>query len=124
MINPATAQRLKLFAVCAIGLFLAVFLGTQVGEAKYGQLLLGALVVVVASVSLFSGHFFWVLTIASSFLAGTFPVLGGAFTPFQILMAIGVAKFLVGDVVLKRVRIRAPARFDTLLIAGFMAVLS
>ena len=124
MINPATAQRLKLFAVCLIGLFLAVFLGTQVGEAKYGQLLLGALVVVVASVSLFSGHFFWVLTIASSFLAGTFPVLGGAFTPFQILMAIGVAKFLVGDVVLKRVRIRTPARFDTLLIAGFMAVLT
>jgi hypothetical protein len=124
MLNPAVAQKLQLIALCVVGLLLAVFLGTQIGESKYGPLLLGTVIVVVASVSLFSGRFFWVLTIASSFLDGTFPILRGSFTPFQILMAIGVAKFLIGDVVLRRTRIRTPARFDTLLIAGFMAVLT
>jgi O-antigen ligase len=124
MLNPAVAQKLKLIVVCAIGLWLAVFLGTQIGSAKYGPLLLGAVVIVVASVSLFTGRFFWVLTIASSFLGGTFPILGGAFTPFQIMMMIGVGKFLIGDVVLRRTKIRAQNRVDVLLIAGFMAVLT
>src|SRR6266850_2249245 len=102
MLNPAVAQKLQIFALCLGGLLLAVFLGTQIGESKYGPLLLGALFVVVASISLFSGGFFWVLTIASSFLGGTFPILHGSFTPFQILMAIGVAKFFISDVVLRR----------------------
>jgi O-antigen ligase len=78
----------------------------------------------VASVSLFSGGFFWVLTIASSFLGGTFPILRGSFTPFQILMAIGVAKFLITDVVLRRTRIKKPARGDLLMIFAFMAIIT
>src|SRR6267378_1710400 len=110
MLNPAVAQKLLLFALCVAGLLLAVFLGT--------------LIVVVASVSLFSGGFFWVLTIASSFLSGTFPILGGSFTPFQILMAIGVAKFLLTDTVLKRTRIQWPARADLHMIIAFMAIIT
>jgi hypothetical protein len=124
MIDPALAQKLRLLTLCVLGLLLAVFLGTQIGEAKYWPLLLGTVFVVVASVSLFSGGFFWVLTIASSFLGGTFPVLGGSFTPFQILMAIGVAKFLITDTVLKRTRIQRPARADLLMIIAFMAIIT
>src|ERR1700736_1453897 len=124
MLNPAVAQKLQLFAVCVGGLLLALFLGTEIGSSKYGPLLLGTVIVSVASVSLFSGRFFWVLTIASSFLGGTFPILGGQFTPFQILMAIGIAKFLFGDVVLKRTRIKVGSRFDALMIAGFMGILT
>src|SRR5256885_5957465 len=124
MLNPAVAQKLQIFTLCLAGLLLAVFLGTQIGESKYAPLLLGALVVVVASVSIFSGGFFWVLTIASSFLGGTFPILRGSFTPFQILMAIGVAKFLLTDIVLKRTRIQWPARFHVRMIACFMAIIT
>src|SRR5438309_2224589 len=64
MLNPAVAQKLQIFALCLGGLLLAVFLGTQIGESKYAPLLLGTLIIVVASVSIFSGGFFWVLTIA------------------------------------------------------------
>ena len=123
MDNPAFNQRLKVVAVIAIGLLLAIFLGNEIGSANYGDLILGAVIVMVASVLLFSGRFFWVLTIASSSLAGTFPILGGSFTPFQILMGMGVAKFLLEDMVLRRTRINFGNRFDALLIAGFMGVL-
>lgn len=124
MDNPALVQQLKALLLCAAGLLLAVFLGSQIGSQNYGALLLGAVIIAVACVALFSGRFFWVLTIASSFLSGTFPILGAAFTPFQILMAIGVAKFLIGDVVLRRTRLRMGDRFDVLLIVGFMGVLT
>ena len=124
MNDPALAQKLKALLLCAMGLLVAVFLGSQIGHENYRPLLVGAVIIVVACVALFSGRFFWVLTIASSFLGGTFPILGGKFTPFQILMAIGVAKFLVGDVVLRRTKLRMGNRFDALLIAGFMAVLT
>jgi hypothetical protein len=123
MVNPAAAQKIRIFLICAVVLGLAIYLGAQIGNETYAPLLLGAVALIVISIPLFSGHYFWVLTIASSFLAGTFPILGGQFTPFQILMAIGVVKFLIGDVVLKHARIRKPERFDTLLIAGFMAIL-
>ena len=123
MQDPALSQKLRILALIVGGLLLAIFLGAQIGDSKYGPLLLGALITIVVSFSIFSGHFFWVLTIASSFLAGTFPILGGSFTTFQILMAIGVVKFLTADVVLRHSRIKKPDRFDMLLIAGFMAVL-
>ena len=124
MDNPGLTQQLKTLLLCGAGLLFAIFLGTQIGAENYPQLLLGAVIVIVGSISLFSGRFFWVLTIASSFLAGTFPILGGQFTPFQILMAIGVAKFLVGDVVLRRTKLKLGTRFDLLLIVGFMAILT
>ena len=123
MDNLAISQQVKVFLLSAAGLLLAIYLGMQIGDANYGQLLLGAVVIIVAVVGFFSGRFFWVLTIASSFLGGTFPILGGSFTPFQILMAMGVAKFLIEDVVLRRIRINVGNRFDVLLIAGFMGVL-
>ena len=65
----------------------------------------------------------WVLTIASSFLGGTFPILRGQFTPFQILMAMGLVKFVFEDVILRRTRLKMPSRFDLLMVAGFMAVI-
>ena len=70
------------------------------------------------------GRFFWVVTIASSFLGGTFPILGGAFSPFQILTVMGVAKFIVEDVVMRRTRTMPKSRFDLLMIAGFMGVVT
>jgi O-antigen ligase len=122
--DPALSQQLKVLALCGAGLLLAMFLGSQIGHENYGPLLLGAVIIFVAAIALFSGRSFWVLTIASSFLGGTFPILGAKFTPFQILMAIGVAKFLVGDVVLRRTRLNFGNRFDTLMIAGFIGVLT
>jgi|ERR1041385_1924516 len=124
MTDPALGQQLKVLGLCGAGLVLAIFLGSQIGHENYGPLLLGAVIIVVACIALFSGRYFWVLTIASSFLTGTFPILGGAFTPFQILMAIGVVKFLIGDVVLRRTRLRIGNRFDVLMIAGFMGILT
>lgn len=123
MDNPAFTQQIRALLLAAGGLLIAIFLGMQIGSAKYGHLLLGTVIVAVIFVSFFSGRFFWVLTIASSFLGGTFPVLGGSFTPFQIFMAIGVGKFVIEDVVLRRTRINFGNRFDLLLIAGFMGVL-
>jgi len=124
MDNPVFNQQLKVLAVGAAGLLLAIFLGNQIGSGDYSPLILGAVVLAAASIGFFSGRFFWVLTIASSFLGGTFPILGGSFTPFQILMGMGVAKFLVEDIVLKRTKINIGNRFDALLIAGFMGVLT
>src|SRR3984893_7374983 len=124
MQDPALSQQLKVLALIGAGLLLAIFLGSQIGHQNYGPLLLGAVVIFVAGIALFSGRFFWVLTIASSFLGGTFPVLGGQFTPFQILMAIGVAKFFVGDVALRHTRLKVGPQFDAFLIMAFMAVLT
>jgi hypothetical protein len=124
MDNPALNQKVKVWAVVVGGLLLAIFLGNQIGSENYADLILGAVIVIAGCIGLFSGRFFWVLTIASSSLAGTFPILGGSFTPFQILMAMGVAKFLIEDIVLKRTRLNVGNRFDALLITGFMGVLT
>ena len=124
MQDPALSQQLKVLALCGAGLLLAAFLGAQIGHEQYGPLLLGAVIVAVAGVALFSGRFFWVVTIASSFLTGTFPILRAKFTAFQILMAIGVVKFLIGHVVLRRTRLRIGDRLDALFIAGFMSILT
>lgn len=124
MDNPGLTQKLKALLICGVGLLFAVFLGTQIGAENYPQLLLGTVIVILTCVSLFSGRFFWVLAIASSFLSGTFPILGGQFTLFQILMVIGVAKFFLGDIVLRRTKIKLGTRIDALLIVGFMAILT
>ena len=123
MQDPALSQKLRILALCVGGLLLAIFLGAQIGNSQYAPLLLGAVVVVVSAFSVFSGRFFWILTVASSFLEGTFPILRGSFTPFQLLMAIGVAKFVMTDLVLRRTRIQKPSRCDMVLIGTFMAVL-
>ncbi len=124
MDNPRLTQQLKTLFLCGVGLLLAIFLGWNIGSADYWQLILAAVVFGGVFIAFFSGRFFWVLTIASSFLGGTFPILGGQFTPFQILMAVGVAKFLIEDIVLRRTRFKLGNRFDLFLIAGFMGVLT
>jgi O-antigen ligase/polysaccharide polymerase Wzy-like membrane protein len=124
MNDPAVTQKLKALMLCGSGLLLAIYLGMQIGDARYRSLLFGSVIVAVVFISFFSGRFFWVLTIASSFLGGTFPILGGSFTPFQVLMAIGIGKFLIEDVVLRRTRINTGNRVDFLLMAGFMAILT
>lgn len=124
MEDPALTQKLKALLLCAGGLVFSVFLAWNVGSQNYKPLLLGTVISVVGCIALFSGRFFWVLAIASSFLSGTFPILGGAFTPFQILMSIGVVKFLIGDVVLRRTRLRIGNRVDCLMIAGFMGIIT
>lgn len=123
MDNTAVAQRFKTFLLLAVGLLLAVLLGFNIGSENYAPLLLGALIVGTLSIGLFLGESFWVLTIASSFLQGTFPALGGSFTPFQFMMAMGVARFLVGDIVLRRTPMRWGNRLDLILLTGFMGVL-
>ena len=83
---------------------------------NYAELLLGTVIVAVACHFPFSGRFFWVLTIASSFLGGTFPILGGQFTPFQILMAIGGSRSS-SSVTLscRRTKLKLGTRVDALL---------
>jgi len=124
MENFPSVQQFKVLLLSGIGLLFAILLGWNIGSENYRPLLLGALIFVVASIALFSGRHFWVLTVASSFLGGTFPILGGQFTPFQILMVIGVLKFLVGDVVLRRTRIKVGNRLDVFMIAAFMGILT
>jgi hypothetical protein len=123
MLNPALLDRLKIFVVAGIGLLLAVILGYQVGTEDYILLALECATILIAIIAAFSGGYFWVLTIASTFLSGTFPVLQGQFTPFHILVAVGVVKFLVGDVVLRRTKLTMGSRFDALMIVAFMSIL-
>jgi O-antigen ligase len=124
MESPDLTNKLKALLILAAGSLLAIFLGSQIGNANYRALFVGAVIIVIAGVALFSGRFFWVLTIGSSFLGGTFPIFGGKFNTFQILMAIGVAKFLIGDVVLRRTRLKIGNRIDALMITGFMGILT
>lgn len=120
--SPLNSQLKGLFIV-AVALLLAVFLGYLIGTEDFRPLLFGTLAVGAVALWFLSGQFFWVLTMASSFLGGTFPVLGGQFTPFHILMAMGLLKFVVEDVILRRVRLKMPGRFDLLMIVGLMSVL-
>jgi O-antigen ligase len=122
--DPAVTQKFKTLLLCAAGLVVAIFIGWNIGSANYWSLALGAVVFGGIFIGFFLGRFFWVLTIASSFLGGTFPILGGAFTPFQILILIGAAKFIVEDVVMRRTRRMPKSRFDLVMIAGFMGILT
>ena len=124
MDNQAIAQRLTAFLLAGAGLVFAAVIGWNIGSANYLSLILGSTVIGIGCIALFSGPFFWVFTIASSFLGGTFPILGGSFSPFQILVALGVTKFVVEDIILRRTRIQAPARFDLLMIGGFMVIIT
>ena len=116
-------NRLKGFLIMSACLLLAVYLGYMVGNEEYGTLLFGTVIAGGCAFWFFSGRLFWVFTIASSFLAGTFPILQGQFTPFQLLMAMGLTKFVIEDVILRRVRFKFPGRFDLLMIAAFMSII-
>jgi hypothetical protein len=124
MENPALAQQVKVLFLCGIGLLFACLVGWDIGSENYYPVLMMGVMLVLACIAFLPSPFFWTLTVASSFLAGTFPVLGGQFTPFQVLMGIGVARFFVADIILRRTRVNYGSRFDLLLIAGFMGVLT
>ena len=116
-------SKFKALLIGGVGLLLAIFLGSQIGASDYQPIIFGVLIA-IACVLWFSGPYFWLLAIASSFLAGTFPILREHFTPFHILMAMGLAKFVIGDVILQRIPLKKPSNFDLLMIAGFMSVLT
>lgn len=116
-------NRLKGILITAACLLLAIYLGYMIGDEQYGTLMIGTAAVGLCAFWFFSGRFFWVLTFGSFFLGGTFPILQGQFTPFQLLMAMGLVKFLVEDFILRRVRLKMPSRFDLLMIIGFMSII-
>ena len=122
--NSFTIERVKPLLIAAFGLLLAVLLGSLIGSSDYRPLLLGALAIFGVAFWFGSGQWFWPITIASSYLGGTFPILGGAFTPFHILMGIGVAKFFVEEVIMRRVSFAGIERSQLLLMAGFMGILT
>lgn len=116
-------QKLQSAFVATAGLAVAIYTGMLFGSGAYGEIILPILGLLGAIFWFKSGRFIWVLAIASSFLGGTFPILGGSFNTFQILMVLGVAKFVLEDVVLKRSAKPAIARVDILLVAGFTSIL-
>jgi hypothetical protein len=117
-------QTLKIVLVVTLGLLLAVWLGLGVGESNYHTVVLVSLFVFLGLLWFGLGEMFWPVTIASSFLGGTFPILRGSFTPFQILMAIGVTKFLVEEIIFRRRIMARTKRLDLILLLGFMAILT
>jgi len=117
-------QTLKVVFVVTLGLVLAVWFGLGVGSSNYHTIILAALLFFVLLIWFGLGEMFWPVTIASSFLGGTFPILGGSFTPFQILMAVGVIKFLVEEIIFRRRTITRIKRLDLILLLGFMGILS
>jgi hypothetical protein len=122
--NSFTVETLKPLLIAAFGLLLAVLIGSLIGTSDYRSLLLGALAIFGVAFWFGSGQWFWPITIASSYLGGTFPVLGGSFTPFHILMGIGVAKFFVEDVIMRRTPWAKGDRMQLLMIVGFMGILT
>ncbi|MGI8959777.1 MAG: hypothetical protein ACR2IV_08470 [Bryobacteraceae bacterium] len=124
MLVGVVSAKVKAALVAALGLIVAIFLGSLVGSGDSWKIIFGVFVILGLVFWFGSGRFLWVLAIASSFLGGTFPILGGAFNTFQLLMMMGVAKFVLEDVVMKRSARPAIARVDILLIAGFMGVLT
>src|ERR1700736_5104681 len=106
MTNPAIGAHVKALFLGSAGLLIAIFVGVKIGSSNYVPLILGAAIIALACIGLFSGSFLWLLAIGSLSLAGTFPILGGSFTPFQMLMAMGIAKFLIEEVVLRRTPIK------------------
>jgi hypothetical protein len=124
MDNLALSGRGKALLTGLIGLVAALLLGIKIGGSDYNPLLISGVVAAGMWLFFFTGQYYWLIAIASSSLAGTFPVLRGSFTPFQILMAMGVAKFFAEDVVLKRRRIAVGPSFDRLMICGFIGIVT
>ena len=124
MDDSAVTQKFKALMLCAAGLVVAIFIGWNIGSGDYWQLAYITAVFGGVFIVFFWGRFFWVLTIASSFLTGAIPILGGQITPFEILMAFGIAKFFIEDIVLRRTRFKLGNRFDLFLIAAFMAIIT
>ncbi len=122
--SPVIGEKSKPILVGVLGVFLAIFLGFSIGSGDYNPLVFGVLGIVGLVVWFGLGEWFWPVTIASFYLGGTFPVLGGSFTPFQILMVIGVAKFLVEDVILRRKSLAKVDRALLITLAGFILIIT
>jgi hypothetical protein len=122
--NSFSIERIKPLLIAAFGLLLAVVLGSLIGSSDYKPLILGAVGILGLLFWFGSGQWFWPITVASSFLGGSFPILGGSFTPFQILMGIGVAKFFVEDVIMRRTSFAKVERSQLLMMAVFMGILT
>ena len=122
--NSFSIETIKPILIAAFGLLLAVLVGSLIGSSDYKMLILAAVVVFAIAFWFASGRWFWIITIASSYLGGTFPILGGSFTPFQILMGVGIAKFFVEEVIMRRASFAKVGRLQLLLIAGFMTILT
>ena len=114
----------KLVLIATLGFVVAVVLGFFIGSANYEFIVFGTLAACAIVLWFGTGQWFWLIVIASSYLAGTFPVLGGSFTPFYLLMALGAAKFVVDDLILRRASIARVERPLLLALIGFMAVLT
>lgn len=122
--NDFSGEPLKRHLVAGIGLLLAIVLGCFIGSSDYRPILLIAFAIAGVTLWFGLGEWFWAITIASSYLAGTFPILGGSFNTFQILMAIGVGKFLIEEVVMRRTRFAKVDRPLLLSMLGFMAIVT
>jgi hypothetical protein len=118
------SEKVKTMLVAFAGLILAVSIGVTIGFSNYTSVLLGLVFVVSLFLWFGLGQWFWLLTIASSYLGGTFPILGGSFTPFQMLMALGVAKFFVDEIILRRKRLSKMEPPLLIALAGLMAVIT
>ena len=123
MLDPALVIRWKLLVAAVVGLLFAVFLGTEIGGGNYIYLTFELGAILIAAVASFSGGYFWVAAIASTFLGGQFPILQGQFTPFHIFVGVAVVRFVITDVVLKRTRVNFGSRFDMWMIVAFMSIL-
>ena len=95
MAYPQLDHRVKLSVIALAVLLLAGVAGYCIGTDDYWPLIVATLAVGLLLVWFATGEMFWIITVASSYLAGTFPILGGSFNTFQILMAVGVAKYLI-----------------------------
>lgn len=124
MIPSQLDHRLKLVIGAFLGLLIAALGGLCIGSGDYRLLVVGVLAIGLFIIWFGTGDMFWLLTVASSFLAGTFPILGGSFNTFQILIAIGIAKYVVEEVIFRRQRITRINRYDLILLLGFMGILT
>lgn len=122
--NLTMGEKIKPLLVGFIGLFLAVELGLYIGSSDYRPLLYAVLGIAGLVLWFGTGEWFWPITIASFYLGGTLPVLGGSFTPFQILMAIGVGKFFVEGVIMQRRSFVTVDRSLLIALAGFILILT
>jgi hypothetical protein len=122
--DSLSKEAAKPIFVGVLGLLVALVLGVLLGSADYWSLSIITLIFIGIGLWFGTGQWFWLIVIASSFLSGTFPILRGSFTPFHILMALGVAKFFVEDLIMRRNSFTRVERPLLLAIVGFMGVLT
>ncbi len=122
--TPISTEAAKPFIIGILGLVLAVALGIFIGSSDYRPIIIGSLMVCGIVLWFGTGQWFWLIVIASSYLTGTFPILGGSFTPFQILMGVGVVKFFIEEVILRRTSFAVVERPLIIAMVGFMGILT